>query len=299
MKKPVKIALGLAGALLALILIALLVAGLFIDSIARKGIEAGASYALEVNTKLDKANVGIFSGTFAMNGLSVDNPKGFNGQFLKLGSGGVAVSLSSLTSDTVVLPKLSLANLDVDLERNASGANYKILLDNLKRLESGQKPKEPAQQGPSKKFKINEISITDVNVHLDLVGGPAGLTKVNVPIHEIKLTNVGSDGSGVDLPQLTSIILEAVLAAAVDKGGGLIPADINADLKANLQQLSGLAGVGVETVGKVGEQVTKLGGDLGKAAKDIQNEVQGTADQLKKGLGGLLQGPQPEKKSDK
>ena len=78
-----------------------------------------------------------------------------------------------------------------NLERNAGGANYSVILDNLKKLDKGEKPKDP--NAPQKKFKIGELSITNINVHLDLLGGAAGaLTKVDVPIHEIKLTNIGS-----------------------------------------------------------------------------------------------------------
>jgi hypothetical protein len=286
MTKPVKIAVGLIGSLLLLVIIVLVVAFVFIDSIAKTGIEKGATFALGVNTTLDKASVGILSGQFSMNGLKVDNPKGFDGKFLDLGKGGVAVSLASLTSDTVVLPKLDLADMQLDLARNSSGANYKIIMDNLQRLESGSKPSEPATSG-GKKFKISEISITNVNVHLDLVGGPGGLTKLDVPIQEIKLTNVGSDGSGVDMSKLTSIILEAVLKAAVDKGGNLIPSDIAGELQNGLSRLSGLSNVGVEAVGKLGEKATKLGGQI---EKDLQKGVGGSADQLKKGLGDLMPG---------
>jgi hypothetical protein len=296
LKKPVKIVLGLATGLVILLVAACIVGLVFVDSIAREGIQAGATYALGVNTTLDKASVGVVSGKFSMNGLKVDNPKGFDGKFLSLGNGGVAVSLGSLTSDTVVLPKFQLTDVEMDLERGSSGANYQIILDNLKKLESGKKSQEPASKS-EKKFKINEISIKNVVVHVDMLGGPGGVTKLNVPIDEIKLTNVGSDGSGVDIPKLTAIVLQAILAAAVEKGGGLIPADISNELKGGLQQLSGLANVGVEAVGKAGEQVTKIGGVLGK---DVQKGVQDVGDQLKKGIGDLIPGAKkPEKTPDK
>lgn len=291
MTKPLKIVFGLLGSLLVLVIVGLIVAAVFIDSIARKGVEAGSSYALGVPTTLDKASVGILSGQFSMNGLRVDNPKGYNGKFMDLGKGAVAVSLGSLASDTVVVPKFELADLRVDLERNSGGSNYDVILGNLKKLDKGEKPKD--QSAPQKKFKIGEISITNVNVHLDL-GGPSGLTKVDVPIHEIKLTNVGSDGSGVDIAKLTSIVLEAVLKAAVEKGGALIPADISGELRAHLSQLTGLDKLGVEAVGKLGEQATKIEGQVGKAAKDAEKGLQ---DQVNKSLQDLLK--QPQKKPDK
>lgn len=292
MKKPVKLALSIAAVCLLLLVGVAAVVLVMIDAVARTGIEKGGSYALGVPTTLSSADIGVTSGRFGLSGLAVQNPEGFEGQFLRLGQGGVEVSLGSLMKDTVVLPRFTLSDVELDLKRTASGSNYGVILDNLKRFESGEKPKS---QEPGKKFKINEVVISNVVVHVDLVGGPAGLTSVNIPIHEVRLTNVGSDGSGVDIAEMTSIVLQAIIAAAVDKGGSLIPGDVLGDLQGGLKQLSGLADVGVEAVGKVGEQVSRLGGDLGKAAGEATKGVQDAADSLTKGLGGLLDSKKEKK----
>jgi hypothetical protein len=219
----------------------------------------------------------------------VKNPEGFEGDFLKLGQGGVEVSLGSLMKDTVVLPKLALSDVELDLKRNASGSNYGVILNNLKRFESEEKPKSDKE---GKKFVISEVVINNVVVHLDLVGGPAGITNVNIPIHEVRLTNVGSDGSGVSIAEMSSIVLQGIIAAAVDKGGSLIPDDVLGDLQGGLKQLSGLAEVGVETVGKISEKVTKLGGEIGKAAGDAVKDATGS---ITKGLGDLLDSKKDKK----
>ena len=73
------------------------------------------------------------------------------------------------------------------------------------------------------------------------------------------------------------------------------------ELKAQLAQLTGLEKVGTQVIGKLGEQATKIEGqvqgELGKAAKDAEKGAQGLEDQVNKTLGGLLK--QPEKKPDK
>ncbi len=285
MKKPVKIVLGFVLGLVLLVAVAVTLAFVFIDSIAKRGIEAGGTQALGVTTTLDSASVGMLSGKFAMSGLTVDNPAGFEGDFLKLGKGEVEASLSTLRSDVIVLPLLALRDVKLDLQRTATGSNYQVILDNLKKLQSGQKPPSPDE--PKKLFKINEVSITNVMVHVDLLGGPANLTALDVPIAEVRMLNVGSDGSGVDLSQLTSIILEGLLTAAVEKGGGLIPADIASDLQARLSQLEGLSQVGLEAVGKAGEQVTKIRGEVEKTAEDINKAAKDAAKDLRKDLDAL------------
>ncbi|HYE60470.1 MAG TPA: AsmA family protein [Phycisphaerales bacterium] len=300
MTKPAKIALRIVASLALLIIVGLVITLVMIDSVAKTGVEKGGTYALGVNTGLDKASIGLTSGKFGLSGLKVDNPQGFEGKFLALGDGALEVSLGSLMKDTVVVPRFALTNVELDLERNSSGANYNIILNNLKKLESAEKgdKAKPAEDRPGKQFKIGEIVISNVTVHLDLLGGPSGATKLTIPIHEIKLTNVGSDGSGVDIAELSSTILQAILAAAVDKGGSLIPADVMGDLNAGLSQLSGLADVGVQAIGKVGDQVTQLGGQLGKslgdATKGVGDATKGVGDAVK-GIGNIFESKDKKK----
>ena len=67
------------------ILLILLLAGIglligsvtLIDAFAKKGIEAGGTYCLGVPTTLDSANIGIVSGMFGLQGLTVANPEGY------------------------------------------------------------------------------------------------------------------------------------------------------------------------------------------------------------------------------
>ncbi len=162
---------------------------MFVNSMPGRASRWRATYALGVNATLDSASVGLVSGNFAMDGLKVDNPKGFDGKFMALGHGGVAVSLGTLSSSTIVLPKLELERFGHRPGACcfAGRANYKIIMDNLKRLESGQTQQPKASSGPGKQFKINEISITNVTAHVDLLGGAMRRSPSStVPIQEIK-----------------------------------------------------------------------------------------------------------------
>jgi hypothetical protein len=286
---------------LVLLLILVVVGGIFaaayfIDSLARKGIEAGATYALGVPTTLKSANVGIMGGTFAMSELNVGNPQGFTSpHFLALGSGGVAVSLGTLRKETVELPSLTLEHIDVNLEKRAAagGSNYKVILDNLDKLKgSGSKPSSSGE----KRFVIRELSIKDVKVHINLIEGPAALeavTKANVELDEIKLKDVGKTGSGVGgtgvtMSELASIIVQAVLSAAAEKGGHLIPGDILGDLKGKLASLDGVKDMGLKVLGDAKGSIQEAGK---KALDDVKKKAEGAVkDTLDNGLKKLLPG---------
>lgn len=277
---------------LVVLLVVLIIGGVvalfvYIDSIARRGIEVASTAALGVNTTLARADVGVFAGTFDMAALNVANPAGAGFQsphFLNLGTGGVKVSLGTLREELVELPYLRLSDIDVNLERRDNKSNYQIILDNVKKLESGGGASAPSSGGPEKKFVIREVTVSNINVHVDLLPVGGQLTKVSLPITEIKLANIGSgtDG-GMVLRELVPTLLKAILAAAVQKGGDLIPADVLGDLQGALAQLKSLDSLGVSMSGDLQKAV----GDLAKQAEGVTKGVQDAADQAKKAAEGL------------
>lgn len=305
-------------AIVALVLV-LLVVGVFvavllsINSIVKAGIEKGGTYALGVPTTVGSVSIGLTSGQASLSGLNVANVQGYKApHFLKLGQGDLAVTLGSLPQKVTEIPKLSLENIDVQLERTGDGGNYQRILDNLKRVTGGGKPGEPAPAPPTppagdeKRFVVKDLTIRNVRVELNMLAAPGALgdalakaTSVPVTIDLIELHNVGKtgdgvQGTGVTLGQLTSIIVQAVLSAAAEKGAGLFPSDIIGDIQGRLGDIGGLKDFGMQ-----------IGGSAGQAAKDAMKQAEGAVkgtveegkkaiDDVKKGIGDLI----PGKKKD-
>jgi|GEM_PF-231561 len=301
----------------------------FIDTLARDGVEQGASYALGVDTSLDKADVGVMSGTFTMSGLDVANPEGFSSpHFLHLDDAGVSVSLGTLGKDTVELPALTLTGVDVNLQKSGGESNYGVILDNLKRFESsGQSATKPPDQG--KKFIIQKVEIRNVLVHADLAPIGGELTKLEVPIDQVTLTDVGSEsGKGVVLSELSGVLVKAILAAVVNKAAGIFPDDMLNQIGSGLGSLTDLSQMGIGVAMLAGGQVVDLSGkavqaaseaasdavkgavgEAGKTLGDVQKAAQGTigetagkaADKAKdalKGIGGLIPGAKKDAGKD-
>ena len=305
----------LVGKLIAAVIViaVLAVIGVFvyIDSIAKAGVEAGGTYALGVETTLDGMDVGVLSGSVEMDELKVANPSGFDTpHFLRLGNGRIDVSLGSLMEDKVVVPELVLSGISMNLENKGGTANYKAILDGMKKAESKDKA-APADSKEGKKFVVQHVLINDVKVQADLLPIGGKLTRVPLTIERIELKDVGTDSDeGVLLAELTNILMKAILTSVAEKGGGLIPADITNGLTAGLKGLEGLGGVSVKVVGDVTAvvdgQVKKVGeigagimkgvGDGGKkateglkdAAKKVDTDVKDAGKKLEKGIGNLL-----------
>ncbi|MGD9688542.1 MAG: hypothetical protein AB7K52_03740 [Phycisphaerales bacterium] len=304
MKKLIRRVLALGVLLVILVIAGVVLLIVNVNSIARKGIEAGGTYALGVPTTVKGVDIGLFSGEASLSGLNVANPQGFTGShFLALGDGTVAVSLGTLQKDVVEIPTFALSGIDVKLQRTGDGSNYSVILDNLKKVSGGSDPgakpepaPSPAPSGSEKKFIVRNLTIKNVSVELDMLGagGDVGkvlndATKFKATIPEIQLKDVGQTGSGVGgsgvtIGQLSSIIVQAVLSAAADKGG--FPADIVSDLQGRIANLGDLKDLGMSIGGQAKEALEKAGG----AVKEKVEEGKKALEDAKKGLEGLLPG---------
>lgn len=287
--------LKVLGVVVAMVVILLVVAVgsvfAYIDSIAKHAVERGGTYALGVPTQLTSADVRVFGGSFEMQGLNVENPSGFTTpHFLNLGKGGVSVSLGTLRSDVVELPTLTLSGISLNLERTGGKTNYGVILDNVKKLESGEKPAEPApSSGKEKLFVIRKVEITDINVHAALspvqipVGGAGDLTKLDIVIPRIVLTDVGSGSQqGLPMRELATVIVKAVLSAVVEKAGNILPADLLNDLQGQLANLSSLQDLGI---GMASDAVQQVGERLSEAVEGVTQQAEKAAEDLKDAAG--------------
>jgi hypothetical protein len=107
----------------ALVVLVVVGAVVWIDHLAKAGIETGSTFALGVDTTLDRADVGILAGHTDLSGLRVGNPADYSTEhFLRLNDGSLHVSLASLTLDTIEVPSLMLTGVDVNLEKKGSSA---------------------------------------------------------------------------------------------------------------------------------------------------------------------------------
>lgn len=292
-------------AIVLLVVIAVVVVALAIDGIARRGVERGATYALGVPTTLGVADVGLLAGEFSMDELEVANPEGFETEhFLALKNGQVAVSLGSLMGDTVEVGRIALTGLDLNLEKHGGKDNVKIILENLQKLSSGDKPADPPkEEGPGKQYVIKEIDIGEITVHLK--GYPVAKT---IKVAPIQLSNVGSAGEPVSMAQVTGIIMRSIFQSLI-AGGFELPGDLAGALTQGIAGLGALGDVDIEGIGKAAEAIGELGqnasesaaklgdqigGETGDKIKDAGKQTEEAAQKVTEGIGNLIGGQKKE-----
>jgi len=310
--------------LLALLLLILLVIGglaatlFYIDGIARSAVEKGGTYALGVPTRLESAHVGVFSGTFGLGGLEVENPEGFEAKrFLALREGAAEVDLGSLRTDKVEIPTIRLAGIRMVLEKRDGKANYELILEHLESLTGPGEPAPEAQQA-GKSFVIRELIIEDAEVDVQLLPVGGELTRTTVPLERIRLTDIGEGEQGVKMSELSGVIVQAILAATLRKSGEL-PGQLAGELGRGLAGVGSIATstlqVADETFGNLGqsagdllkeagielevpEGVKQAGDKAGEAIEETGKKAEEAAKKIGEGLGGLFGGSGDEGEDD-
>ena len=279
MKKLLRLLLAFA----LLVVVALVAAVLFVDSLTRQAVERGATYALGVETKLEEASIGLFSGTFTLGGLTVANPPGFAEEhFFVLRSAELVLPLSHLRRERIEIPALELTGITLDLERNKEGTNYAAILANLERFQSGSSGSSAeggTESGGGKVFHLGELLLRDIRATVQLVPAAGDLTRVQLAIPEVRVQGLASD---LTLSQLCALVVRTVVDAAVRQGADTLPRELledlrgrSGDLEASARaQLEAQAGALEESVsGKLLEGAAKLGPEAEAAAKQASDAL--------------------------
>ena len=251
---------------------------LYVNQLAKAGIERGGTYALGVATTIDSVSIDLRAGRLEIAGLEVANPPGFQDPyFFRVGSGAFHMPLANLSEHTVHVELLALDGVGLNIDRAKTSSNYGVILENLKKLESSG---EAADENGGKDFIVEQLRITAVTANLrqEVVAGHKVAVKVEVP--EILLKDVGSQSGGVSMAELSGIITKAVLEAVAKSGG--VPSQLLGDLTTNLEGLASLSIRLPQGVGSAAELSKQLGGETGK---ELGKALEG--------LGGLFGGNKP------
>ncbi len=250
----------------------------FIDSLVTQAVERGGTHALGVETRLEGASIGLVSGEFALTELAVSNPPGFEQpDFFVLRAGRLELPLSALLEERITIPALVLEGITIDLERNSKGTNYGMILDNLKRFESGKAPapeKEP-DGGGGKTFLLQKLVLRDTRAVVNLLPEGGDLTKLSLSIPEIVVEDLGSE---MTLAEICALVVKTVVQAAASAGGGVLPEELLKDLRGRLDGLEGVTRARIDA--EFGKLEEKLQGEAKKLGPEAEKAVREASEKL-------------------
>ena len=261
-----KILVRAATALAILILLGFLAAGLFMDSVVKRGIETFGPKLAKVDVKLQSVSISMLSGGGRIEGLVVGNPEGFKtASAIKVGSASLSVSPGSLLSDKIAIKSIHIQGPEITFETSLKGNNLSKIRANLEDTAGAGKSvggggnAAPAdakakESKPARKLQVNDFVLSGAKVHLGVtaLGGSA----MTIPIPDIHMTDLGTGPEGMTPAELVGEVLGAIEKEA--------------------------AQAAASSVTDVGKGALQLGGGLGASATNA-------ASKITKGLGGLFQ----------
>ncbi|TVR61800.1 MAG: hypothetical protein EA422_12215, partial [Gemmatimonadales bacterium] len=183
--------------------------------------------ALGLTTSLEYASTRLLTGRIRLSGLAVDNPSAFDApRMILLPRLDGRVRMTTLIRPVVEFSHLTLTDLELHLERRQGVGNYTMVL--------GHYVREGRHLGnPDLRIVVDTLVVRDAVVHLDLVPRLGEAARLSVPIHELRLTDVGAGRGtpggelmlqdGLMLQEVVGVVLRSVLLAVVDRAAGDIP----------------------------------------------------------------------------
>lgn len=250
MKKLEKIFWGTVITLVLLAIIGLIIASAFLGDIVKKGVETVGPKITRVSIKLDEVHLSLLTGSATVKGLVVGNPEGYQTpQAISAGLIAVGVNPQSVLSDKIVLRSIRVESPEITFEGGLNGNNLSKIVDNLNasaRTTSptgtgSTNPNAPAK--PSKKFEVDDLSITGAKVHVSLTDLGGKETTLSLPT--IHLTNLGKNQDGITATELSRSVLSAITSATIK---AVSNSDISKNAAGLIKGAGKNAGAGVSNI---------------------------------------------------
>lgn len=228
-----------------LIIAVIVIIGLSLNSIIKKGVETIGSEAAGAPVRIRDVDISIFSGKGKIKGFFIGNPSGFQSESaMKLNAIQIALNVKSVFSDQMVIKEIFIDSPEITYEKGGSGDNINTILRNIEKF-SGSTGTEKTKQKEQaeKKVVISDFSVKNgkVNVSITALKGE----KITLDLPDIHMKDIGKGGQGATVSDAMKMIFAAV----------------------NKNVITAVAG-SVTDVGKTAEQAVK--GTVGKTVDSLK-----------------------------
>lgn len=246
--------------LLVLIVIVIVVVLMYLGAIIAEATRTFGTQATGTKVAVKSVNVSILSGDLSINKLSIDNPSEYkNQQAFSFDLVSVDLDVRSLTSDTIIVNKIEIANVKIDFEPKISGgSNLTDIKNNIIKFVEGEGAKAKKESEPEKEEKeastekAKKVIIKKFIINKGEIRVSSSMlkTSVAVPLARMELNDIGKEsemGEAVSkiFNEIVKSVVDAVAAANIE---GLKLDVLNKDLP--------------DAAGKIGKDISKSIRDL-------------------------------------
>jgi hypothetical protein len=251
--------------LVALVILAVVLGFLFLDSIVKRSVETVGPAIAKVEVKLAGAHISPFSGSGELKGLVVGNPPEYKTtEAIKVGEVGISVVPKSVMGDKVIVRSVKVLGPEITFEGSLTGGNnLSKILENVQGTEAKPQPQTKEEtKAKTRKLQVDDFLISGGKVHVHVSATLLGGKSATVPLPEIHFTNLGQGPEGITPAELVSRVLKEVTEATLKA----VAASIGKEMT------EGVKNLGTGTVDQVGKSVKGIG-DLLKKKPAPTNET--------------------------
>ena len=285
----------IVGIVVVIVLIVVVLGGVLVlrnlGPIVKRVVESVGPKALGAPVTVANVSVSPFSGDGQIRGLVIGNPEGFKTpNAFSLGRVNIGMDLKSLRSDKTVINEILVDQPEITLEMTLRGrTNLGQLVENAQAYAGPKKEEEQTAEG--RPVVIRDLLIRGAKVRLDVTALGGSTAGFDLP--EIRMRNIGEEGSGADAAQVIELVLATVVKAVAAQVG-----DADEIMATVLEGVDGAARQAVtkasdELAGRVGQIEGRLTEELG-AALGAADKTADEASKALKGIGSLLGGGRRE-----
>lgn len=244
-----------------------------IESTVKAAVEKIGSDLTQTTVLLDDVKLSLADGKGRFRGLRMTNPKGFQeDDAFAFDEVAISVDLGTMASEVVVIDEIIIRQPRILYEMGAKGTNIDTIRSNV-----ASRPGDggTGDDGETPSFIIKDLYLRDGT--LSVAASGFFDRKINMPMPDIHLTDVGQNGAGASPGDIVEQTLTAV-------GGGITTAVAEIDLDSMRQGIENAAdstGKAIEdaaestgeTAGEVGQSIEKKAGDVGQSIGNKAGEV--------------------------
>jgi uncharacterized protein involved in outer membrane biogenesis len=186
-----------------------------LDSIVEAAIEKYGSLVTGTTVRVSSVRIGLKEGKGTINGLSVDNPKGFSMPYaFTLGRITIRIDPSSMTQTPYIIKEITVRDPEAFYEVNESRkANVDELQRNIVRDQAD--PSTTSGKQEETRIVIDKLSIEGARVHVKVAALRDKEKTIKLP--PLSLNHIGRKTGGATPSEVADIMLSALIKQVKDE----------------------------------------------------------------------------------
>lgn len=259
MKKWIYIGIGTI-----VVVIAVIIFGLSnLGPIIKKAVNSYGPKITKTELHVNDVGVSIFSAEAKIKKFFLGNPAGFKApSAIKVGSVLVDVDEKSLSKNTIVIDRIEVIRPEITYEKKGKIDNFNTILNNITQTSNSEKRSKKEDTG--KKLIIRNFIVKEGNVNLELSVYGLGDKKIDVPLPNLHLKDIGKKKNGASPAEAFKEIFAALY--------GKITSPAVTDV---LNKQLNSYGVNLNSLGADAIKQLEGGTDKAEGLKDVGKKIKG------------------------